>query len=150
MKGRRHRRCEGAGKPRPDGRPLAAAQHRTAQHRTAQRSAHLLVVDTHTSGSFMRANVSRGPPRQAAHEGAAGGTQPASAKISAAVLPPQPGTGRAYTSAHTCGKKGRAGQGAGGPSRQRRVAGLPAACVPFGDLSPDSLAEAVPLHPHPP
>jgi hypothetical protein len=57
------------------------------------KGAHLLVVETQTSGSFMRAKVSRGPPRQAAHEGLAGGTQPASWKISAAVLPPQPGTG---------------------------------------------------------
>ena len=61
-----------------------------------------LVVDTQTSGSFMRANVSRGPPRQAAHEGAAGGTHPTAAKISAAVLPfGSPGTGSAYTSAQT-------------------------------------------------
>ncbi len=49
----------------------------------------------------MRAKVSRGPPRQAAHEGAAGVTQPASSKISAAVLPSHPGTGTVYTSAHT-------------------------------------------------
>jgi hypothetical protein len=41
----------------------------------------------------MRANVSRGPPRHAAHDGAAGVVQPASSKISAAVLPSQPGTG---------------------------------------------------------
>ena len=66
------------------------------------RAAHLLVVDTQTSGSFMRANVSRGPPRHAAQDGLAGGTQPAAVKISAAVLPSQPGTGRPYTSAHTC------------------------------------------------
>jgi hypothetical protein len=61
-----------------------------------------LVVDTQTSGSFMRANVSRGPPKHAAHDGLAGGTQPAAVKISAAVLPSQPGTGRPYTSAQTC------------------------------------------------
>ncbi len=67
-----------------------------------QMPAHLLVVDTQTSGSFMRAKVSRGPPRHAAQEGLAGGTQPAAAKISAAVLPSQPGTGNPYTSAHTC------------------------------------------------
>ena len=63
-------------------------------------------MDTQTSGSFMRANVSRGPPRHAAQEGLAGGTQPAAAKISAAVLPSQPGTGRPYTSAHTYGING--------------------------------------------
>ena len=60
------------------------------------------MVETQTSGSFMRAKVSRGPPRHAAQEGLAGGTQPAAAKISAAVLPSQPGTGSPYTSAHTC------------------------------------------------
>lgn len=69
-------------------------------------SSHLLVVETQTSGSFMRANVSRGPPRHAAQDGLAGGTQPAAAKISAAVLPSQPGTGSPYTSAHTCGLQG--------------------------------------------
>lgn len=60
-----------------------------------------LVVDTQTWASFMRAKVSRGPPKQAAHEGAAGVMQPAASKIWAAVLPPHPGTGRAYTSAQT-------------------------------------------------
>lgn len=64
----------------------------------------LLVVLTHTSGSFIRAKVSRGPPKQAAHEGAAGVMQPAASKISAAVLPPQPGTGKLYTSPHTCNR----------------------------------------------
>ncbi len=64
-----------------------------------------------TSGSFMRAKVSRGPPRQAAQLGAAGVTQPASSKISAAVLPSQPGTGIVYTSAHTLGGRVRQGQG---------------------------------------
>ena len=64
--------------------------------------ARLLVVDTQTSGSFMRAKVSRGPPRHAAQDGLAGGTHPAAAKISAAVFPSQPGTGSPYTSAHTC------------------------------------------------
>ena len=54
---------------------------------------HLLVVETQTSGSFMRAKVSRGPPKQAAQLGAAGVTQPAASKICAAVLPSQPGTG---------------------------------------------------------
>jgi hypothetical protein len=49
----------------------------------------------------MRAKVSLGPPRQAAQLGAAGVTQPASSKISAAVFPSQPGTGSVYTSAHT-------------------------------------------------
>lgn len=49
----------------------------------------------------MRANVSRGPPRHAAQLGAAGVVQPASSKISAAVLPSQPGTGSVYTSAQT-------------------------------------------------
>lgn len=67
---------------------------------------HRLVVDTHTSGSFMRAKVSRGPPRQAAQLGAAGVTQPAASKISAAVLPSQPGTGSVYTSPHTCAAVG--------------------------------------------
>lgn len=66
-----------------------------------------------TSGSFMRAKVSRGPPRQAAQLGAAGVTQPASSKISAAVLPSQPGTGIVYTSAHTWGVGVKAGTGAG-------------------------------------
>ena len=61
-----------------------------------------LVVDTTVIGSFTRAKVSTGPPMQAAHDGAAGVTQPASWKISAAVLPSQPGTGLEYTSAHTC------------------------------------------------
>lgn len=64
--------------------------------------AHLLVVDTQTWGSFMRANVSLGPPRQAAQLGAAGVMQPAASKIWAAVLPSQPATGKPYRSAHTC------------------------------------------------
>ena len=62
---------------------------------------HLLVVDTHTRGSFMRAYVSCGPPRQAAQEGEAGVSQPASAKIWAAVRPSQPGTGRPKRSKYT-------------------------------------------------
>lgn len=64
--------------------------------------AYLLVVDTHTWGSFMRAKVSLGPPKQAAQLGAAGVVQPAASKICAAVLPSQPATGSPYRSAHTC------------------------------------------------
>ena len=63
---------------------------------------HLLVVDTQTCGSFMRAKVSLGPPKQAAQLGAAGGVHPAASKICAAVLPSQPATGKPYRSAHTC------------------------------------------------
>ena len=40
-------------------------------------AARLLVVDTQTCGSFMRAKVSLGPPKHAAQLGAAGATQPA-------------------------------------------------------------------------
>lgn len=69
-------------------------------HHTANKT-HLLVVETTTSGSFIRANVSFGPPKHAAHDGAPGATHPAASKISAAVLPSQPGTGTLYTSAHT-------------------------------------------------
>lgn len=54
----------------------------------------------------MRAKVSLGPPKHAAHDGAAGVVQPDSSKISAAVLPSQPGTGSVYTSAHTCAETG--------------------------------------------
>ena len=43
----------------------------------------LLVVDTQTCGSFMRANVSLGPPRHAAQLGAAGATQPAASNTCA-------------------------------------------------------------------
>ena len=64
--------------------------------------AYLLVVDTQTWGSFMRAKVSFGPPKQAAQLGAAGVVQPAASKICAAVLPSQPATGSPYRSAHTC------------------------------------------------
>lgn len=53
----------------------------------------LLVVDTQISGLFMRAKVSCGPPKQAAQDGEAGVTHPASSKIWAAVLPSQPATG---------------------------------------------------------
>jgi hypothetical protein len=47
--------------------------------------------------------------------------QPAASKISAAVLPSQPGTGRLYTSAHTWGV------GGGGEGTQARQAGKQAA-----------------------
>lgn len=50
----------------------------------------------------MRAQVSRGPPRQAAQDGAAGVSQPAFEKTSAHVIPSAPGTGRVYKSNHTC------------------------------------------------
>ena len=46
-----------------------------------------LVVASTTSPAFARANVSIGPPRQAAQEGGATSTQPASAKISTRALP---------------------------------------------------------------
>ena len=49
----------------------------------------------------MRANVSRGPPRHAAHEGEAGVVQPTDSNTWAAVRPPAPGTGSVYTSAQT-------------------------------------------------
>ncbi len=61
----------------------------------------LLVVDTQTSGLFMRAYVSCGPPRHAAQDGEAGVSHPASSKIWAAVFPSQPATGSVYTSAQT-------------------------------------------------
>ena len=50
----------------------------------------------------MRANVSLGPPKQAAQLGAAGVVQPAASKICAAVFPSHPATGKPYRSAHTC------------------------------------------------
>jgi hypothetical protein len=78
------------------GRPEQCSMH------NQQRSMHNQQQQERTSGSFMRAKVSRGPPRHAAQLGAAGVVQPASSKISAAVLPSQPGTGSVYTSAHTC------------------------------------------------
>ena len=53
-------------------------------------------------GSFMRAYVSRGPPKQAPQLGLAGVSHPASSNIWEQVLPPDPGTGRLYTSIHTC------------------------------------------------
>lgn len=56
-----------------------------------------------TVGSFIRAYVSRGPPKQAPQLGLAGVSQPASSNIWEQVLPPDPGTGRLYTSNHTCG-----------------------------------------------
>ncbi len=64
-------------------------------------AAYLFVVDTQTSGLFIRAYVSLGPPRHAAQLGLAGVSQPASWKIWDAVLPSQPGTGMPYTSIHT-------------------------------------------------
>ncbi len=62
---------------------------------------HLFVVETQTSGLFIRAYVSLGPPRHAAQLGLAGVSQPASWKIWEAVLPSQPGTGMPYTSIQT-------------------------------------------------
>ena len=66
-----------------------------------QAAVYLFVVDTQTSGLFIRAYVSLGPPRHAAQLGLAGVSQPASWKIWDAVLPSQPGTGMPYTSIHT-------------------------------------------------
>jgi hypothetical protein len=60
------------------------------------------VCEIPTVGSFIRAYVSRGPPKQAPQLGLAGVSQPASSNIWAQVLPPDPGTGRLYTSIHTC------------------------------------------------
>lgn len=60
------------------------------------------MVETQTWGSFMRANVSLGPPKQAAQLGAAGVVHPAASKICAAVLPSHPATGKPYKSAQTC------------------------------------------------
>jgi len=50
-------------------------------------AARLLVVDTQTCGSFMRANVSLGPPRHAAQLGAAGATHPAASNTCPAPPP---------------------------------------------------------------
>ena len=64
-----------------------------------------MLLDLHvilTIGSFIRAYVSRGPPKQAPQLGLAGVSQPASSNIWEQVLPPDPGTGRLYTSIHTC------------------------------------------------
>ena len=61
--------------------------------RISEEDAYLLVVDTQIWGSLRRAKVSLGPPKHAAQEGAAGATQPAASKISAAVRPLQPATG---------------------------------------------------------
>lgn len=52
----------------------------------AARATRLLVVDTQTCGSFMRANVSLGPPRHAAQLGAAGATHPAASNTCAHSL----------------------------------------------------------------
>lgn len=49
----------------------------------------------------MRAYVSFGPPKQAAQLGLAGVSQPASSNICEQVFPPDPGTGRLYTSIQT-------------------------------------------------
>ena len=64
-----------------------------------------MLLDLHvilTIGSFIRAYVSRGPPKQAPQLGLAGVSQPASSNIWEQVLPPEPGTGRLDTSIHTC------------------------------------------------
>lgn len=64
-----------------------------------------MFLDLHkilTVGSFIRAYVSRGPPKQAPQLGLAGVSQPASSNIWEQVLPPDPGTGRLYMSNHTC------------------------------------------------
>ena len=61
--------------------PLARIAQKCLQTRNRlpklQGATRLLVVDTQTCGSFMRANVSLGPPRHAAQLGAAGATHPA-------------------------------------------------------------------------
>ena len=51
-----------------------------------QGTTRLLVVETQTCGSFMRANVSLGPPRHAAQLGAAGATHPAASNTCAHSL----------------------------------------------------------------